>query len=355
MNYTSGTTGNPKGVLLHHRGAYLNAISNPLELNMPKHSKYLWIVPLFHCNGWCFAWSMAAVAGVSYFIRQVRPGSIFNLIEKHKIQFLAGAPVTMNTMLTYPEKRRFTHGVRMWTAGAPPPPSVIRRFIDEIGVTVQTAYGLTETYGPISCHNVDPVWLEEGETDDSILERCTYQNHNALVEDMTVRDPETMLEVPHDGTTMGEVMIKGNIIMKGYLNNETATNEAFMGGWFHSGDLAVSHGRGRIQIKDRSKDVIISGGENISSIEVENILVTHPYILEAAVIAMPDEKWGEVPCAFVTLNFHVKESAELTPEMVMKWARTKMAGFQTPKRVIFCDLPKTSTGKVQKHELRKRL
>jgi fatty-acyl-CoA synthase len=399
LNYTSGTTGNPKGVVSHHRGAYLNSLGNMLEWNMPIHAKFLWIVPLFHCNGWCFPWTMAVSAGTSYFLRQIRAGPIFEIIEKYKVQYFAGAPVTMNTMLAYPDKYRFKHEVKMWAAGAPPPTSVIKRFKEEIGVSVQCAYGLTETYGPICTHNVDFEWLgstgssdndEKNNTASSsssifdyrkgdplcveviadsklkgfrapltaheLLLKSTYLSCDTTVEDLKVFNPETMVEVPADGLTIGEVMVRGNIVMKGYLGNEKATMEAFEGGYFRTGDLAVHHGNGRIEIKDRSKDVIISGGENISSIEVEAILLTHHMIDEAAVIAMPDEKWGEVPCAFVTLRAATTSTTEggaPTSVELIAWARTKMAGYQAPKMIRLVDaLPKTSTGKVQKNVLR---
>eukprot|EP01038_Epipyxis_sp_PR26KG_P008148 gene8148-11029_t len=354
LNYTSGTTGNPKGVLTHYRGAYLNAISNQVEWNMEKFPRYLWIVPMFHCNGWCFPWTMAAATGTSYFLRQIRAESIFRIIEKYRIGYMSGAPITMITMLSYPEKIKFKHPVKFWAAGAPPPPAIIQKCTEELGMHIQTAYGLTETYGPISNHIPDPYWKELNLSDEEILKRTTYQTHNALIEEMTVIDPDTLIPVPADGTTMGEVMMRGNIVMKGYLKNPTATEECFKGGWFRSGDLGVNHGNGRIELKDRSKDIIISGGENISSIEVENIMLTHPNVLEVAVVAMPDEKWGEVPCAFVKLN-DIADKSSLTGEVLMKWCRTKMAGFQSPKRIIFTELPKTSTGKVQKNLLRKLL
>jgi len=357
LNYTSGTTGNPKGVVTHYRGAYLNSISNQIELNIPSSSSYLWVVPMFHCNGWCFPWTLANGGSTSYLMRQVRAELLFDLIERYHISFLSGAPVTMNTMLSYPQRRRFTHTVKMMVAGAPPPPALMDRFSHELGVTVQTAYGLTETYGPISTYipyNHNPI--DVNTTTKSVPEMLqrTHQVFNTTLESMTVMDPLTMQPVPPDGLTMGEVMIRGNIVMKGYLKNERATKECFEGGWFHSGDLAVLHTDGRIELKDRSKDIIISGGENISSIEVENIMVTHPRIFEVAVIAMPDEKWGEVPCAFVTLNENEKEKTPTESEII-QWCRTKMAAFQSPKRIIFGDLPKTSTGKVQKNELRKLL
>ena len=311
---------------------------------------------MFHCNGWCFAWSMAATTGTSYFLRQIRAESLFDVIEKNKIEYLSGAPITMITMLGYDKKFKFNHNIKMWAAGAPPPPSIMRRFKEEIGVSVQTAYGLTETYGPMSAHVVDPHpdWKKLNE--DELLLKSTYQTSDCTTENMKVFDPETMKPVPADGKTIGEIMIKGNTVMKGYLGNEKATLKSFENGWFHTGDLAVYHGRGRLEIKDRSKDIIISGGENISSIEVENILLNHPAIEETAVIAMPDAKWGEVPCAFITIRSTYKGEKKGLEDEIMKWAKTKMAGFQTPKKVIILEaLPKTNTGKVQKFMLRNQL
>jgi fatty-acyl-CoA synthase len=383
LNYTSGTTGNPKGVVCHHRGAYLTSMINVVEWNMPLYSKMLWVVPMFHCNGWNFPWTMAAVAGTNYFLRQIRPAQMFDIIERHQVQYFAGAPVTMNTLLAHPQKFKFKHQVKCWVAGAPPPPAVIRRFEAEIGVNVQCAYGLTETYGPMGTHNVDPDWLLTHPSAEELLIKRTFLTADGTVEDFRVLCPETMTEVPADGVTVGEVMIRGNIVMKGYLGNEKATKEAFEGGWFHSGDLAVSHGNGRIELKDRSKDIIISGGENISSIQVENHLLDHEWVGEVAVVAMADEKWGEVPLAFVVprpglgvtivLSDSVKnadgsmvahdalhgqslnhpDGKTLTAADFMAWSRTKMAGYETPKKIVFIDsLPKTSTGKTQKHILR---
>ena len=353
LNYTSGTTGDPKGVVIHHRGAYLNSLSNLIEWNMQRFPRFLWIVPMFHCNGWCFAWSMAATTGTSYFLRQIRAESLFEIIQKNKIEYLSCAPITMITMLGYDKKFKFNHNIKMWAAGAPPPQAVMRRFKEEIGVSVQTAYGLTETYGPMSAHVVDPHPNWGNLNEEELLLKSTYQTSDCTTENMKVFDPETMQPVPADGKTIGEIMIKGNTVMKGYLGNEKATLKAFENGWFHTGDLAVYHGRGRLEIKDRSKDIIISGGENISSIEVENILLNHPAIEETAVIAMPDAKWGEVPCAFITIRSTYKGEKKSLEDEIMKWAKTKMAGFQTPKKVIILDaLPKTNTGKVQKFMLR---
>lgn len=262
----------------------------------------------------------------------------------------------MNTMLSCPTRRKFSHSVKMWTAGAPPPPAVIKRFSEELGVSVQTAYGLTESYGPVSTHIPDPEWTKSGLSPDETLLRSTYQSADTTLEDFGVINPVTMQEVPADGTTIGEIMLRGNVVMKGYLGNEQATEEAFVHGWFHTGDLGVNHGNGRLEVKDRSKDIIISGGENIASAEVENILLTHTAISEAAVVAMPNEKWGEVPCAFLTLRTDVRPADTPTEDAIIKWARTKMPGFQTPKKIIFLEeLPKTSTGKVQKNVLRATL
>jgi len=367
LNYTSGTTGNPKGVVYHYRGAYLNSVANVVEWNMEKNAKFLWIVPMFHCNGWVFPWSLSVNSGCSFLLRQVRPKAIFDLINKHQIGYLCGAPITMGTMLAYPQRNKFSHSVKMWAAGAPPPPSVIKQFTEELGIVTQTAYGLTETYGPISSHLPDPEWHTKlNLSEDKILQLCTLQAQDSMLHGMTVRDSTSMQEVPADGTTMGEVMIRGNSVMKGYLKNPSATAEAFEGGWFRTGDLGVNHGNGRLEIKDRSKDIIISGGENISSIEVENIMMTHPMIGEIAVVAMPHEKWGEVPCAFITLKVSLLSggkgglgvegaNSDALEKQLLAWAKTKMAAFQAPKRIVFCQLPKTSTGKVQKNLLKKLL
>jgi len=356
LNYTSGTTGDPKGVVVHHRGAYLNSLSSLVEWNMHRFPQFLWIVPMFHCNGWCFAWSMAANTGTSYFLRQIRAESLFDTIQKNKIEYLSGAPITMITMLAHEKKFKFNHTIKAWIAGAPPPPIIMKRFKDEIGISAQTAYGLTETYGPMSAHVPDPHNDWKTLNDEELLLKSTYQTNDCTVESMKVFDPETMIPVPADGKTVGEIFIKGNTVMKGYLGNESATLKAFENGWFHTGDLAVNHGRGRVEIKDRSKDIIISGGENISSIEVENILLNHSAIEETAVIAMPDAKWGEVPCAFITLRSAYTGNRNGLEEEILKWSKTKMAGFQTPKKVIILDsLPKTNTGKVQKFVLRSQL
>ena len=350
LSYTSGSTGNPKGVVNPHRGAYLNAIANAFETNIGRFAQYLWIVPLFHCNGWCFAWTMAAIAGTSYFVRQVRGDAIIDVVNKYQVRYICGAPVVMNIILSSNDGRKFNQTVKYFTAGAPPPPSVIKRFQDEMDAEVLCGYGLTETHGISSFGHPDPIYADLPEQ-----ERLAKGNHvsvNVLQGNLEVYDPKTMKPVPADGETMGEVVFRGNVVMKGYLDNPKATEEAFEGGWFRSGDLGVAMPNGRIALKDRSKDIIISGGENISTIEVETILLTHPAVSEIAVVAMPDEKWGEVPCAFVILHPHFKDTSD---SEILSWARTKMPGFMTPKRVIFSELPKTSTGKIQKHELRKQL
>lgn len=363
LNYTSGTTGNPKGVVCHHRGAYLNAINNIIEGQIERYSGYLWVVPMFHCNGWCFPWTVAASVSTSYFMRNVRAETMFDLIDRYKITFMSGAPVTMNIMLAYANRFKFKHKVRMWVAGAPPPPPVIKQFEKETGVAVTAAYGLTEVYGPMALHLNDASLslICDGREEENAAgagAHRTYLSAGVLSGEMTVRDPETLEELPADGQTLGEVMIRGNIVMKGYLDNDIATSTAFEGGWFHTGDLAVSHPNGRLEIKDRAKDIIISGGENISSIEVECVLLEHPIVLDVAVVAMDDASWGEVPCAFV-----VKRSggngavvADCTEEEIIQWCRSKLAGFKRPKKIVFCDsLPKTITGKIQKHVLRKMI
>ena len=368
LNYTSGTTGSPKGVVSHHRGAYLNAIQNIVESGLQKYCRYLWIVPLFHCNGWSFVWSLAANAGTSYFLRAVRPGPMLHILSKHKINLFSGAPITMLTLLSHVEALQksaaaspgsvqsalgipYMHPVKFTTAGAPPPPPLIEAFRRAFGMPVQTLYGLTESYGPISSHQPDEAWGDLSPQD--LLARSTWQSKGTMLEEISVVDPETLLPVPADGSTKGEIVLRGNIIMKGYLKNKTATDTEFRGGYFFTGDVAVMHAGNRVEIKDRSKDVIISGGENVSSVDVETTLLTHPDIAEAAVVAMPDAKWGEVPCAFVVLKPH---SAAPPPADLVVWARARLAGFMAPKAfVVLAELPKTGTGKVLKHALRTRL
>jgi fatty-acyl-CoA synthase len=348
LNYTSGTTGNPKGVVYHHRGAYLNAVSNILSWGMPPHPVYLWTLPMFHCNGWCFPWTIAAAAGTNVCLRRVDAEVIFDLIRAHKVTHYCGAPIVHNLLLNAPAamKQGIAHTVNCLVAGAAPPVAVIEG-MEKMGFNLTHVYGLTETYGPAAVcakhedWNVLPV---EARAELNGRQGVAYH----LQQGMTVMDPQTMQEVPRDGETMGEIMFRGNITMKGYLKNEKATQEAFAGGWFHSGDLAVLQPDGYVKIKDRSKDIIISGGENISSIEVEDALYRHPAVLAAAVVAKPDAKWGEVPCAFVEL----KEGANATEQEIIEHCRTRMARFKVPKQVVFGALPKTSTGKIQKFVLR---
>ncbi len=348
LNYTSGTTGNPKGVVYHHRGAYLLAQGNVLTASMPKHPVYLWTLPMFHCNGWCFPWSMSVVGGTHVTLRWVRAKAIWEALAAHRVTHLCGAPIVMSTILNAPaeDKKRLEHKVEFFTAAAPPPEAVLAAMADA-GFNVTHLYGLTETYGPAVVNDWKAEWdgLPGGER---AAKKARQGVRYHALEDLTVMDPETMLRVPADGETMGEVMFRGNIVMKGYLKNPRATGDAFKGGWFHSGDLGVLHPDGYIQLKDRSKDIIISGGENISSIEVEDVLYKHPAVQAAAVVAKPDEKWGETPCAFIEL----KPGQTATAEEIIKWCRDGLAGFKVPKHVVFIDLPKTSTGKIQKFKLR---
>ncbi len=350
LNYTSGTTGNPKGVVYHHRGAHLNAIGNIIDWGMPRHSVYLWTLPMFHCNGWCFAWTMAANAGTNVCLRKVDPALIFAAIREHGVTHYCGAPIVHAMLINAPEEMKagIDQTVNCLVAAAAPPAAVIEG-MQRMGFNITHVYGLTETYGPAAVCAKHAAWdaLDIGErTRLNGRQGVRY----TLEEGMTVMDPETMAVVPWDGETMGEIMFRGNITMKGYLKNPKATADAFAGGWFHSGDLAVMQPDGYIKIKDRSKDVIISGGENISSLEVEDVLYRHPAVLAVAVVAYPDAKWGEVPCAFVEL----KPGAEATEEQLMEHCRGSLARFKAPKRVIFGELPKTSTGKIQKFILRDR-
>jgi len=349
LNYTSGTTGNPKGVVLHHRGAYINAVSNTVTWAMPHFPVYLWTLPMFHCNGWCFPWTLALLAGTSVCLRRVEPSPIFALIHEHKVTHFCGAPVVHNMLINAPDsvRGRWAHAVHGMIAGAAPPQAVIEG-AERIGVHLTHVYGLTEVYGPASVCAKHPEWAELPITKRAELngrQGVTYP----LQEAMMVADPETLQPVARDGQTMGEVFFRGNITMKGYLKNPKATEEAFRGGWYHTGDLAVVCPDGYVKIKDRSKDIIISGGENISTIEVEDVLYGHPSVLEAAVVARPDDKWGETPCAFVTLKPGV---GALTAEELIAWCRARLAGFKVPKQVVFGPLPKTSTGKIQKNLLR---
>ena len=350
LNYTSGTTGNPKGVVYHHRGAYLNALCNALVWNMPRHAVYLWTLPMFHCNGWCFPWTLAAVAGTNVCLRRVDAAPIFDSIRTHRVTHYCGAPIVHNLLINAPAelKQGIEHAVHCLVAGAAPPAAVIEG-MERMGFDLTHVYGLTETYGPAAVCSKHAAWSAL-----PVSERAERNGRQGvrypLEEGMTVMDPGTMRPVPADGATMGEIMFRGNITMKGYLKNENATAEAFAGGWFHSGDLAVMQPDGYVKIKDRSKDIIISGGENISSLEVEDALYRHPGVMAAAVVAMPDAKWGAVACAFVEL----KEGASASEAEIIAFCRDRMAHFKAPKAVVFGPLPKTSTGKIQKFVLREQ-
>ena len=348
LNYTSGTTGNPKGVVYHHRGAYLLAAGNVLTAEMTSASVYLWTVPMFHCNGWCFTWSLSVIAGTHVCLRRANAKSIFEAVAQHGVTHMSGAPTVMGFLInaTEDEKKPLPHTVNFFAAAAPPPAATIQK-LGDMGFNVIHLYGLTETYGPAVINDWHAEWNELAPTERAQMKARQGVNYSVL-EGISVRDPESMEEVPRDGESMGEVMFRGNVVMKGYLKNPKATQEAFASGWFHSGDLGVWHKDNYIQLKDRSKDIIISGGENISSIEVEDALYKHPDIIEAAVVARPDEKWGETPCAFVTL----RNGAKLSEQDVIAHCRSLLAHFKCPKTVIFVDLPKTSTGKIQKFKLR---
>ncbi len=352
LNYTSGTTGNPKGVVFHHRGAYLNALGNALVFQLDNRSVYLWTLPMFHCNGWTFTWGVTAVSGTHVCLRKVDPAYIFPSIKQNRVTHMCGAPIVLNMLVHAPkdQKVRFDQVVEVATGGAAPPSQVIAE-MEKLGFRVTHLYGLTETYGPTTVCAWQEKW--DGQTSDDRAAMMARQGVGyPTVEEVCVIDPETMEAVPNDGTTMGELMVRGNTVMRGYLKNGEATNEAFAGGWYHTGDLGVTHEDGYIEVRDRSKDVIISGGENISSLEVEDVLYRHPGIMEAAVVARPDEKWGETPCAFVTVP--PGQEGSLTDEDVIRWCKQNLAGFKTPKTVVFGPLPKTSTGKIQKFVLRDR-
>lgn len=365
LGYTSGTTGDPKGVVTHHRGAYLNAMSNVLAWNMNAHPVYLWTLPLFHCNGWCFPWTVAALNGTNVCLRAVRADHIYELIKRHRVTHMCGAPIVLNLMANAEGslKAGIHHQVNIMTAASAPPPAILEAMAEQ-NFNVTHSYGLTEVYGPaVVCS-----WHEEWNAL-PISEQAELKSRQGvrypMLEELRVANPDTLEPVPNDGETIGEILFRGNIVMKGYLKNPAATEQAFSGGWFHSGDLAVCHEDGYVEIRDRSKDIIISGGENISSIEIEKTLYRHPAVLEAAVAAMPDEKWGESPCAFVTLHDNIgassgeeegeeegEDSASIDEQNIINFCREHMAHFKAPRKVVFGPLPKTSTGKIQKYILR---
>ena len=348
LNYTSGTTGDPKGVVYHHRGAYLLALANVVTCGMGKHPVYLWTLPMFHCNGWCFTWTLSVVAGTHVCLRAVRAASIFDAVATHKVTHLCGAPIVMSTLLNAParDKKPLPHVVEFVTAAAPPPESVLAA-MKTAGFNVTHVYGLTETYGPASINDWHDEWDALPPAEQAV-KKARQGVRYPVLEALDVLDPETMQRVPRDGETLGEVMFRGNVVMKGYLKNKSSTEAAFAGGWFHSGDLGVVHPDGYIQLKDRSKDIIISGGENISSIEVEDALYKHPAVAAVGVVAKPDEKWGETPCAFVEL----KPGAGATAEELIAWCRSHLAAYKCPRHIVFAEIPKTSTGKIQKFKLR---
>ncbi|OWY28336.1 acyl-CoA synthetase [Herbaspirillum robiniae] len=351
LNYTSGTTGDPKGVVYHHRGAAINAISNILEWDMPKHPVYLWTLPMFHCNGWCFPWTVAARAGVNVCLRKFEPKLVFDLIREHGVSHYCAAPIVHAALANAPENWRegIRGPVRGMVAGAPPPAAVLAK-MEAMDFELAHVYGLTEVYGPAAVCAEQDDWAAKSVDERAVLKSRQGVRYH-LQSGVTVLSPETMAPVRADGEEIGEIMFRGNICMKGYLKNDKATQEAFAGGWFHTGDLGVMSADGYIKIKDRSKDIIISGGENISSVEVEDVLYRHPSVLAAAVVAQPDEKWGETPCAFVEL----KEGAQVQAQDLIDFCRSHLAAFKAPKAVYFGPLPKTSTGKIQKFELRKRM
>jgi fatty-acyl-CoA synthase len=351
LNYTSGTTGNPKGVVYHHRGAFLGALGNAITFGLGPDSVYLWTLPMFHCNGWTYTWGVTAVAATHVCLRRVDPALIFPAIAEHRVTHLSGAPIVLNMLVHAPDavKRRFDHVVEASTGGAAPPSAVIEA-MERMGFRVTHLYGLTESYGPTTTCAWQEEWdaLPLGERAAKMARQGVANLH---LDRQRVADPATLRDVPADGETIGEVMVRSNTLMKGYLTNPCATDEAFAGGWFHTGDLGVMHPDGYIEIKDRSKDIIISGGENISSIEVEEVLYRHPQVMEAAVVAKPDEVWGESPCAFVTLK---PDAEPVSADDIIAWCRANLAHFKVPKAVVFGPLPKTSTGKIQKYALREK-
>jgi fatty-acyl-CoA synthase len=348
LNYTSGTTGDPKGVVYHYRGAYLLGVGNIVTCSMAKHPVYLWTLPMFHCNGWCFPWSISVVAGTHVCLRQVRAAAIYDAIANHKVTHLCGAPIVMATLLNAPvaEKKPLPHVVEFFTAAAPPPEAVLAAMKDA-GFNVTHLYGLTETYGPAVVNDWHESWDKLASAEQAAKKARQGVRYGAL-EALSVLDPDTMQPVKRDGEALGEVMFRGNVVMKGYLKNKSSTDAAFSGGWFHSGDIGVMHPDGYVQLKDRSKDIIISGGENISSIEVEDALYKHPAVATAAVVAKPDDKWGETPCAFVELKLGQVASAD----ELMQWCHKQLASYKCPRYLVFADIPKTSTGKIQKFKLR---